>query len=72
MSWIGLLQCTGKYPLLDAATFRVRHVDLLIDSPTRYGQVDVSLRGWELGIAGLRLRTGNTGNPCCQVSKPRL
>ena len=35
----------GKYPLLDAATFRVRHVDLLIDSPTRYGQVDVSLRG---------------------------
>jgi len=37
----------GKYPLLDAATFRVRHVDLLIDSPTRYGQVDVSLRGLE-------------------------
>ena len=51
-----LLSCTGKYPLLDAATFRVRHVDLLIDSPTRYGQVDVSLRGLELEIMVLRFK----------------
>eukprot|EP00913_Durusdinium_trenchii_P006498 g6108.t1 len=39
---------TGRYPLLDAATFRVHHVDLTITSPARYGFLSVSLRGLEV------------------------
>ena len=38
--------CQGRYPLLDAATFRVHHVDLKINGPSRYGTLAVSMRGW--------------------------
>ncbi|CAJ1355074.1 unnamed protein product [Effrenium voratum] len=38
----------GRYPLLDAATFRVHHVDLTVKSPSRYGFLSVSLRGLEV------------------------
>lgn len=34
----------GRYPLLDAATFRVHHVHLTIRS-RRYGDLTVNLRG---------------------------
>ncbi|CAE8648571.1 unnamed protein product [Polarella glacialis] len=37
----------GRYPLLDAATFRVRHVELGISSPQRYGHLSLCLRGLE-------------------------
>jgi len=38
----------GRYPLLDAATFRVHHVELKIDGPSRYGSLAVSMRGLEV------------------------
>jgi len=37
--------------LLDAATFRVHHVELKIDGPSRYGSLAVSMRGEGLEIA---------------------
>jgi len=38
----------GTYPLLDGVTFRVAHVELNITSPTRYGNVSLSLRDLEV------------------------
>lgn len=38
----------GTYPLLDGATFRMRHVRLNIASPTRYGNLSVRLQDVEL------------------------
>eukprot|EP00434_Breviolum_minutum_P032729 symbB.v1.2.028942.t1/scaffold3119.1/size63149/5 len=42
----------GRYPLLDAATFRVHHVDLKINGPSRYGTLAVSMRGLEVKAVG--------------------
>lgn len=38
----------GRYPLLDGATFRVKRVELSVDSPTRYGRLRLALSNMEI------------------------
>jgi len=38
----------GRYPLLDGATFRVRNIQLDIDSPSRYGKLRLKLEGVDI------------------------
>jgi len=54
----------GRYPLLDGATFRVGRLELNISSPTRYGNLSVSIKDIEARAVDSEGQQGKLNELC--------